>query len=72
MRLTVRLLGRELLDVELAAGSDPSQPEPEPGPPFGFSGGTSVHAELAGDWIPSELNRTTLNGTEHPPERLNK
>lgn len=57
MRLTVRLFGRELLHVELAAGPDPSQPEPELGPPFGFSGGATAQAELAGDWIPTEEGR---------------
>lgn len=57
MRLTVRLFGRELLDVDLDTGDTDQEDEPVIGPPMGFSASAGGQAELAGDWVPSEEGR---------------
>lgn len=54
MRLTVRLLGRELLAVDLDTGNSDEEDEPVLAPPFGFSGSSGGQAELASDWIRPE------------------
>lgn len=52
MRLAVRLLGVEVLAVELGHGQDDDEPAVELGPPFGFTGGAGgviEHADLCPD-----------------------
>jgi len=41
-------LGRELVTIELASSRQPGgeQQDPEPGPPFGFSGGSMCQVEV--------------------------
>ncbi|WP_165969400.1 hypothetical protein [Actinomadura sp. KC06] len=53
MRLVVRILGREVLALEL----DHSEPAPivEDGPPFGFTGSAGGVAELADPWPADEV-----------------
>lgn len=48
MRLALSLLGTEVLSVELSGPQAAVQPEPVHGVPFGFSGGSGLHAETAG------------------------
>ena len=49
MQLLVRLFGREVLAVDAFGGTGPvDADEPEPGPPFGFTGSAGGQAEAVG------------------------
>lgn len=48
MRLALSLLGTEVISVELSGPQTAAAPEPVHGVPFGFSGGSGLHAEIAG------------------------
>lgn len=67
MRLTLRLLGRELLTIEISTDTGSDAPEAEDelegGPPFGFSGSGGGQVELAADWMtPVDLWKVTQGG----------
>lgn len=48
MRLSLSLLGSEVFAIEFSSEPDtPQAVEPEPGPPFGFSGGSGGYFEQA-------------------------
>ncbi|MFI0406599.1 hypothetical protein [Actinomadura sp. 3N508] len=48
MKLVLRLLGREVLAVEL--DTEPDAPDAGLAPPFGFSGSGGGHVERADTW----------------------
>ncbi|WP_289009141.1 hypothetical protein [uncultured Thermomonospora sp.] len=49
MRIAIHLFGREVAAIELTTTVAQPDDEPEPGPPFGFSGAAGLHTDLAED-----------------------
>jgi hypothetical protein len=57
MLIVLRLLGREVLRLQVHNDQGEDEQEPEHGPPFGFSGSGGLTAELAGEYVPFEGDR---------------
>jgi hypothetical protein len=49
MRLVIRLLSRDLIDITIERDHQ-AEPEVEHGVPFGFSGGAGLITEHAEEW----------------------
>ncbi|MBA9003674.1 hypothetical protein [Thermomonospora cellulosilytica] len=54
MRLALRILGTEVLAIEIDT-SPAGEPEETDGPPFGFSGSGGGQIERADGWPPDEV-----------------
>jgi hypothetical protein len=64
MRFALRILGTEVLSVELDGASDDDTDESGPERSFGFHGGSGGHAERADEY--EELPGVTAPGPANP------